>query len=200
MLSLLLVALLKNPRKPAITRWGIFLYNPQPIVHRRPTMVPNRQKVWLYNYNPVFTVGHAILSYTHPCVRCDDVGYRRPNTSLELLILGGDASDTMPANRRRHRKGTDCSCNYSKKCRSVTTKRAAKIRRPYASQEIRQAFNFFTLICSRYSLVSLITNPESPSTAIKLGIAIRPFNVSAMFQTRDSSMVAPMMMNTMNRI
>ena len=53
-------------------------------------------------------------------------------------------------------------------------------------------FYFADFSLSKYSLASLITVPDNKRTAIKLGITIRPLNVSAMFQIRPRSIVAPM--------
>ena len=49
-------------------------------------------------------------------------------------------------------------------------------------------------------LVSRTTTPDRPTNAIRLGIAIRPFRVSAILQARLSSIVAPTKMITKKMI
>ena len=61
----------------------------------------------------------------------------------------------------------------------------------YAVFILYVVFIYF-LSCEKYSFESLITTGLNSVSAIKLGIAIKPFNVSAIAQASESSTVPAM--------
>ena len=56
-------------------------------------------------------------------------------------------------------------------------------------------FYLFAFTSAKYSFVSLITTGLNRRSAIKFGIAISPFNVSAIAQARESSTVPAIQAN-----
>lgn len=88
------------------------------------------------------------------------------------------------------------------KCAYKRSKYAKNLRGTMCPAEKRgQIFLAYLLAFSeKCLLVSLTTTPDRAMTPIRLGIAIRPFRVSAISQARPRSMVAPTKITMMKMI